>query len=103
MRLNDNEKKAIIKAVKKHFEPQANVFLFGSRIDDSKRGGDIDLYIETRLKNKELIVAKLKTMTDIQLSLGDRKIDIVTAEPDVTDDDLPLIIRKARETGIALQ
>lgn len=42
-------------------------------------------------------------MTDIQLSLGNRKIDIVTAEPDETDDDLPLIIRKARETGIALQ
>jgi hypothetical protein len=36
-----------LRAVHGNFGASANVCLFGSRTDDTKRGGDIDLHIET--------------------------------------------------------
>ncbi len=35
-------------AVAETFGEDANIWLFGSRVDDNKRGGDIDLLIETK-------------------------------------------------------
>lgn len=44
MRLSKNQILAILKA-KELFFPNSKIYLFGSRIDPSKTGGDIDLYI----------------------------------------------------------
>jgi predicted nucleotidyltransferase len=44
MRLSDAERGAIRRAIA-DFDPEAMVYLFGSRTDDTKRGGDIDLLI----------------------------------------------------------
>jgi predicted nucleotidyltransferase len=44
VRLSDSEKKVILTAVRR-FDPRARIFLFGSRTDDAKRGGDIDLLV----------------------------------------------------------
>lgn len=98
MRLSDYERSAIKEAVAQHFGPDARVYLFGSRTDDSKRGGDIDLLVETGLKGEDLVMAKLRAMSAIQRRIGDRKIDVVTT-PEETDDEVPYIIHKARETG----
>ncbi len=46
MRLNDFQRKSLREAVGE-FLPDAKVPLYGSRTDDSKRGGDIDLVILT--------------------------------------------------------
>lgn len=46
MRLKPNEVDAIRTAAREAFGADAVVRLFGSRVDDSKRGGDIDLHIE---------------------------------------------------------
>jgi predicted nucleotidyltransferase len=101
MRLSEAERKAIKQAVRKHFGPEARVYVFGSRIDDSKRGGDIDLYVETELAGEELVQAKLRAMSDMQQSIGDRKIDIVTGSSRQKEN-VPSIVQKAREGGIAL-
>ncbi len=45
MRLNETERAAIIHNARKHFGADASVRLFGSRVDQSKKGGDIDLLI----------------------------------------------------------
>lgn len=45
MRLQPNEVNAIAQAVREAFTPGTAVFLFGFRVDDSKRGGDIDLLV----------------------------------------------------------
>ncbi len=101
MRLNETERSAIKSAMQKHFDATARVYLFGSRTDDQKRGGDIDLFIETELQGEELLLAKLRTMSEIQRRIGDRKIDIVTAQAEQTGD-IPPIVQNARENSIPL-
>ena len=51
MRLKKENIEVIKILAKKYFGENAKVYLFGSRIDDNKKGGDIDLYIETDVKD----------------------------------------------------
>ncbi|WP_457560070.1 nucleotidyltransferase domain-containing protein [Caminibacter sp.] len=74
MRLKSEEIEFIRFLAKKHFNSE-NVYIFGSRIDDNKRGGDIDIYIETNLKNT--LKAKLKFLTEYEMKFGLQKIDLV--------------------------
>jgi len=46
MRLQPHEVESIRNAVREVFGPSATVRLFGSRVRDDLRGGDIDLFIE---------------------------------------------------------
>jgi len=64
LRLSEKEIK-IIKNVTTQFLNEAKIYLFGSRLDDSKRGGDIDLFIVSKDMNYERklkIRAKLKAL-----------------------------------------
>ena len=45
MRLDEEEKNAVDKAIA---DVNGEVFLFGSRVDDMKKGGDIDILILTQ-------------------------------------------------------
>ena len=47
MRLNDHEINAIKQSAREAFGGSVKVYLFGSMVFDDKKGGDIDLYIET--------------------------------------------------------
>lgn len=68
MRLKQNEiKSTILKYIK-----DAKVLLFGSRVYDDKRGGDIDIYVETK-KNIDLST-QLKILTSIELAGLIRKV-----------------------------
>ena len=46
MRLTDFEANTIKQSACEVFGAKTQVFLFGSRTDDTKKGGDIDLYIK---------------------------------------------------------
>jgi predicted nucleotidyltransferase len=46
MRITETQRTAIVDSVMETFGVDAVVRLFGSRADDMKKGGDIDLYIE---------------------------------------------------------
>jgi hypothetical protein len=87
MRLSEHDVWVIKDAIKRRFGQEAEVFLFGSRVDDSRRGGDIHLYVGTSLAAHEANRAKLLAMSDIQLDLGDQKIDMVVS-PFVHEGDL---------------
>lgn len=61
MRLSEQQCSVIRTAVAENFGVDANVWLFGSRLDDTARGGDIDLYIEADTDDADAIVnAKLQ-------------------------------------------
>jgi hypothetical protein len=49
MRINNETIELIKELASKYFGVDSRVFIFGSRIDDSKKSGDIDLYIELLL------------------------------------------------------
>lgn len=46
MRLTEAEIELIRSAVRDRFGADAGIWLFGSRLDDQARGGDVDLYVE---------------------------------------------------------
>ena len=52
MRLSQKLKKRIINTVYEVFG-RVDIYLFGSRVDDEKRGGDIDLALDIMLSKKE--------------------------------------------------
>jgi len=98
MRLTKHEIDMIKKAFKETFE-DGKIYLFGSRVDDSKRGGDIDLYID--LPYKLSIEKELDKKTKFKLKLydliGEQKIDVVIAK-----DKNRSIEREILKTGVEL-
>ena len=85
MRLTDFEILTIKKTINNHFGKEAEVYLFGSRIDDKKKGGDIDLLVKAGLQTKEMFKAKLETLCDLQIHLGEQKIDLITVSNNNAD------------------
>ncbi len=57
----------------------ARVSLFGSRLDNDKKGGDIDLLI-TADPEQYTLQNKIKLLVALKRQIGDRKIDIVFDE-----------------------
>jgi len=76
MRITEHEKNAIIDAVKSA-DPNAQVWLFGSRADDSKKGGDIDIAIFSKIINKD-VMQEIQLRRFICDRIGEQKIDIIT-------------------------
>lgn len=76
MRLKKTHIDFIKRTTKELFGENSKVYLFGSRANDNKKGGDIDIYIETNQKTNifEKKIEMLKLLHDY---LGEQKIDIV--------------------------
>ena len=47
MRLSPDQTRVIVQCVRQQFGADAGVMLFGSRLDDAARGGDVDLLVES--------------------------------------------------------
>ena len=73
MRLTPIEQQIIREASLRWFGVRPR--LFGSRLDDLKRGGDIDLYIEAPVSPQQGVEARLHRVAGICKALGERKID----------------------------
>jgi len=93
MRLTEFEKIAI-KSVVSEYDHQADVYLFGSRTDDTKRGGDIDLLI---MSNVLSAGDRGKIRWELCGRLGEQKIDILIAH-DTSDP----FVERAYKTGVIL-
>lgn len=76
MRLSSRLKNHIKKSIHQSFGEVA-IYLFGSRIDDTKTGGDIDLAVDINLSKEEFRTKKIKFISSM-LRMGlDLKIDLV--------------------------
>ncbi len=76
MRLQTRIINTINDAVQKSFG-NVNVYLFGSRVDDSKKGGDIDIAIDSNLSRVDFRRNKVKLISQLIKVDFDFKIDIV--------------------------
>jgi len=98
MRLTDYEIESIKKTFYKVFG-EGRIYLFGSRVDDSKRGGDIDLYME--LSSEMDIKKQLDKKSEFKIKLydiiGEQKIDII-----ISKDKNRSIEKEAMKKGVLL-
>ena len=72
MRLSQNQRR-IIRHCVTAADPAAEVMLFGSRLHDNLKGGDIDLLIRSR---KMSFLKRLRLKMALLNALGAQKIDI---------------------------
>ena len=74
MRLK-NEIRDFIRSNLKHIDPDSRVILFGSRLDDHAKGGDIDILWLTDKKVSQQKIRDFKVL--FYKNFGWQKIDIV--------------------------
>ncbi len=96
MRLDEKTREEIRRAAWRFFG--ADVYLFGSRADDARRGGDIDLYIEAGLSPEQAVRARLAMLAHLSRRIGERRIDLVLNTRGRDDG----IYQVARREGIKL-
>lgn len=82
MRIPADTRQVIRDTVQEIFGPAAVVRLFGSRVDDQARGGDIDLLVESGQPIANRQRKALQLVARLQLRLGDRPIDVLVLDPD---------------------
>lgn len=96
MRLKESEIKIIKKNILKYFK-DAKIILFGSRVYDHKKGGDIDICIETN--EKVSLKKQLKILTDIEIQGIERKIDLLFKSDSIKNQN---IFKTINQEGIVL-
>jgi len=87
----------IINYAKKYFGSDCRLHLFGSRVYDNKKGGDIDLFLES---SKPIDMnTQLSFLRDIYKYVTQRKIDLLIKTPQKKDSS---IFYTAKQEGIRL-
>ena len=96
MRVEKKDIDIIVNTIKASIADAA-VFLFGSRVDDSKRGGDIDIFLTT--SQTVSLPEKISLLTQFERQGIYRKIDLIIQSPDNKHDTL---YHEVKQTGIRL-
>ena len=95
MRLTPDQTQAIRQRIHSHMGEHARIWLFDSGVDDSRRGGDVDLYVEPATAPN--LTAPLRCRREWADAL-DLNVDSIVPQP---GRDLP-IYRIAKRSGVPL-
>jgi predicted nucleotidyltransferase len=95
MRLSHTEINTL-RAIIRELDPNGQLYLFGSRVDDTRRGGDIDLYLQASYPID--LKTRLRTQYLLQ-SACDTQVDLLVKNPSQPDQPIYQI---AREKGLML-
>lgn len=90
VRIDEDVVKMILNYVKS-VDPVAEVYIFGSRADLSKKGGDIDIFILSQFfsfDHRRALIFKIEDM------IGEQKIDLIFKK-DTSDSFVQHILQKA--------
>jgi predicted nucleotidyltransferase len=79
MRLSQKQISIIKQMVMFVFGENTKVYLFGSRVDDTKKGGDVDLLLETQSDSTLLDKIRLKNSLETHLQLP---VDLLVTQCD---------------------
>lgn len=99
MRLSDDHRATIRDLTREIVGDQARVLLFGSRLDDQQRGGDVDLLVESPLPLASRLTTELRLGARLERALGGRKVDVLLIDSDTT---LAPVHRAALARGVPL-
>lgn len=94
MRISSTQAQFIAQSVHRHLGESARMWLFGSRVDDQKRGGDVDLYVES---DSHTLMSELRCKIQLEESL-DMPVDLIVHSH---NEDTP-IAKIAKKTGVLL-
>lgn len=96
VRLSSRDQKTICRAVSRH-DPDAQVFLFGSRVVPDGKGGDIDLLI---ISEKIGLRDEMRIRRNILDEIGWQKLDMIVRRKGQLDTP---VSRLALKNGVALE
>ena len=82
MRITPAQRDLIVRVAREMLGPQTRVRLFGSRVDNAPRRGDIDLLVETPEPLAHPLDAQLRLGARLERVLGGRRIDVLLVDPD---------------------
>jgi len=90
VRLTAAEISAIQKTSRHFWGETVSMWLFGSRVDDSKRGGDIDLLVIASNEHERIAFFKneIDFLIELKSIIGEQKIDIVFATRQSLENDV---------------
>jgi len=94
MRIADEMRKYFADEIEK-MENSARVYLFGSRVFDEKKGGDIDIMVLAKRKLEFEELSRLRT--NFWKRFGEQKVDVVSYAFDESDPFKELIMEHAVE------
>jgi predicted nucleotidyltransferase len=78
MRITQEQARLIREEVRGNLGADARIWLFGSRVDDARRGGDLDLYIE--IGGQVALQQRLRCKYRLEEQL-DLHVDLAIKEP----------------------
>ena len=92
MRLSTDEIR-LLKSTLQELSNEAKLYLFGSRLDDHKRGGDIDLLVVSKtLKMRDLRPLRIKFFE----KFGEQKIDILLDDGSFIEPFHKIVLKQAK-------
>jgi predicted nucleotidyltransferase len=91
------EQQLTIKKLASDFFNTSKVLIFGSRADVNKKGGDIDIYIQTN-KKENILKSKLSFLREFEKIFGEQKVDLLIDNGTKNKE----IFEIAKREGIAL-
>ena len=99
MRLTPEALDELANAVRRVAPDVKTIRLFGSRLDDSARGGDVDLMVEFDHAIDHPAVLAARLAVHASRAIGGRAVDVVLKAPNLQESS---IHRVALETGVAI-
>ena len=81
MRISEIEKTTIVNAILEK-DKNAQIFLFGSRTDDFKKGGDIDILVQS---DEIGLLEIVKIKSNIFKNIPEQKIDLLVSKSNETN------------------
>jgi predicted nucleotidyltransferase len=99
MRLSETQRAVLRQRLLQELGPGAEVRVFGTRLDDAARGGDLDLLVRCPqpVERKAWLAARLTAVA--QRVLGGRKVDVLLVDPTTS---LEPVHRQALRDGVLL-
>lgn len=100
MRISPQHRDAIVRTTQELAGADTRIRLFGSRLHDHLRGGDIDLLVECPRPVARPVWLAAQIAARLQRALGERKIDVLLIDPTTV---LEPVHRVAQAEGIDLK